>query len=177
MTYIVTDRCIDSRYTECVADCPVDCFYELQDPHMLIVNPEECIDCDACVPLCPVNAIYPEAEVPDEVQGYAIDRGLVAPNESREGLLVAFKGLRYQCCIVNLIHALPCERTMETQNCRKVTPLKRAIFVIGWEHRRLDRIPLFGKLVLSGRRSCTGPYDLRSPVKRAWSFSKNWEIS
>ncbi len=68
MTYIVTDRCVDARYTECVADCPVDCFYELQDPHMLIVNPEECIDCDACVPLCPVNAIYPEAEVPDEVQ-------------------------------------------------------------------------------------------------------------
>jgi len=68
MTYIVTDRCVDSRYTECVADCPVDCFYEITDPHMLIINPDECIDCDACVPLCPVNAIYPEAEVPDEVQ-------------------------------------------------------------------------------------------------------------
>ena len=68
MTYIVTDRCVGQRYTECVADCPVDCFYELQDPAMLIVNPEECIDCDACVPLCPVNAIYPEAEVPDESQ-------------------------------------------------------------------------------------------------------------
>ncbi|MDA2925706.1 ferredoxin family protein [Acidobacteria bacterium AH-259-G07] len=66
MTYIVTERCVGSRYTECVADCPVDCFYELQDPHMLIINPDECIDCDACVPLCPVNAIYPEAEVPDE---------------------------------------------------------------------------------------------------------------
>ena len=68
MTYIVTDRCVDSRYTECVADCPVDCFYEIKDPHMLIINPDECIDCDACVPLCPVNAIYPEAEVPDEFQ-------------------------------------------------------------------------------------------------------------
>lgn len=68
MTYIVTDRCVDSRYTECVADCPVDCFYEITDPHMLIINPDECIDCDACVPICPVNAIYPEAEVPDEVQ-------------------------------------------------------------------------------------------------------------
>lgn len=68
MTYVVTDRCVGSRYTECVADCPVDCFYELQDPHMLIVNPDECIDCDACVPLCPVNAIYPEAEVPEEYE-------------------------------------------------------------------------------------------------------------
>ncbi len=68
MTYIVTERCVGSRYTECVADCPVDCFYELQDPAMLIINPDECIDCDACVALCPVNAIYPESEVPDEYQ-------------------------------------------------------------------------------------------------------------
>ncbi len=68
MTYVVTERCVNSRYTECVADCPVDCFYELEDPAMLIVNPDECIDCDACVALCPVNAIYPEAEVPDEYQ-------------------------------------------------------------------------------------------------------------
>ncbi len=66
MTYIVTERCVNSRYTECVADCPVDCFYEIKSPHMLIINPDECIDCDACVALCPVNAIYPEAEVPDE---------------------------------------------------------------------------------------------------------------
>ena len=66
MTYIITGRCVDSRYTECVADCPVDCFYEIQDPHMLIINPDECIDCDACVALCPVNAIYPIDEVPEE---------------------------------------------------------------------------------------------------------------
>jgi len=74
MTYIVTDRCVDSRYTECVADCPVDCFYEITDPHMLIINPDECIDCDACVPLCPVNAIYPEAEVPDEIQEIWVEK-------------------------------------------------------------------------------------------------------
>ena len=66
MTYVVTERCVDSRYTECVADCPVDCFYEIQDPHMLIINPDECIDCDACVALCPVNAIYPDDEVPEQ---------------------------------------------------------------------------------------------------------------
>ncbi len=70
MTYIVTERCVNSRYTECVADCPVDCFYEIEDPHMLIINPDECIDCDACVALCPVNAIYPEAEVPDEFEDW-----------------------------------------------------------------------------------------------------------
>lgn len=68
MTYIVTERCVASRYTDCVADCPVDCFYEITDPHMLIINPDECIDCDACVALCPVNAIYPEDEVPPEYE-------------------------------------------------------------------------------------------------------------
>jgi ferredoxin len=68
MTYVVTDRCVANRYTDCVADCPVDCFYEIQDPHMLIINPDECIDCDACVPLCPINAIYPESELPEEYQ-------------------------------------------------------------------------------------------------------------
>ncbi len=71
MTYIVTERCVDSRYTECVADCPVDCFYEIADPHMLIINPDECIDCDACVPLCPINAIYPEDELPEEYEEWA----------------------------------------------------------------------------------------------------------
>ncbi len=68
MTYIVTERCVANRYTDCVADCPVDCFYEIQDPHMLIINPDECIDCDACVSLCPVNAIYPDGELPDEFE-------------------------------------------------------------------------------------------------------------
>lgn len=70
MTYIITERCVNNRYTECVADCPVDCFYDIEDPPMLIINPDECIDCDACVPLCPVNAIYPEAEVPPEYEGW-----------------------------------------------------------------------------------------------------------
>ena len=49
MTYVVTERCASNRYSDCVADCPVDCFYEIQDPHMLIVNPDECIDCDAAL--------------------------------------------------------------------------------------------------------------------------------
>ena len=66
MTYVITERCVGNRYTDCVVDCPVDCFYELEDPPLLIINPDECIDCDACVPLCPVNAIYPEDEVPED---------------------------------------------------------------------------------------------------------------
>ena len=66
MTYIVTERCASSRYTDCVADCPVDCFYEIKDPHMLIINPDECIDCALCEPECPVEAIFQEDLVPEK---------------------------------------------------------------------------------------------------------------
>ncbi|MCP5369570.1 MAG: ferredoxin family protein [Rickettsiaceae bacterium] len=55
MTYIVTDNCVKCKYTDCVEVCPVDCFYEGQ--LMLVINPEECIDCGVCVAECPVNAI------------------------------------------------------------------------------------------------------------------------
>lgn len=66
MAYVVTARCIDCRYTYCAVPCPVDCFYEIKTPHrMLVINPEECIVCDACVPECPVNAIWPEEELPE----------------------------------------------------------------------------------------------------------------
>ena len=60
MTYVVTDNCIKCKYTDCVEVCPVDCFYEGED--MLVINPEECIDCGVCVPECPADAIKPESE-------------------------------------------------------------------------------------------------------------------
>ena len=60
MTYVVTDACVKCKYTTCVEICPVDCFHEGED--MLIINPDECIDCGLCVPECPVDAIKPEAE-------------------------------------------------------------------------------------------------------------------
>jgi len=63
MTYIVTGNCEDCRFTDCVEVCPVDCFYG--DERMLYIHPDECIDCGACVPACPVEAIYPEADVPE----------------------------------------------------------------------------------------------------------------
>ena len=65
MTYVVTDRCVKQKYTDCCAVCPVDCFYELDDPAMLVIDPDTCIDCHLCVPECPVHAIYPDHEVPD----------------------------------------------------------------------------------------------------------------
>src|SRR5215212_9834927 len=56
MTYVVTESCIRCKYTDCVDVCPVDCFRE--GPNMLVIDPDECIDCAVCIPECPVNAIY-----------------------------------------------------------------------------------------------------------------------
>ena len=63
MTYVVTEACIKCKYTDCVDVCPVDCFRE--GPNMLVIDPEECIDCTLCVPECPVEAIFAEDDVPD----------------------------------------------------------------------------------------------------------------
>ena len=62
MTYVVTESCIRCKYTDCVDVCPVDCFRE--GPNMLVIDPDECIDCAVCIPECPVNAIYAEEDVP-----------------------------------------------------------------------------------------------------------------
>ena len=66
MPYVVTENCQACRFTDCVAVCPVDCFH--QDESMLYINPDECIDCGACEPECPVSAIYEDTEVPDEME-------------------------------------------------------------------------------------------------------------
>ena len=62
MTYVVTENCKGCRFTDCVDVCPVECFWG--DAEMLYIDPEECIDCAACVPECPVEAIFAEDEVP-----------------------------------------------------------------------------------------------------------------
>ena len=63
MTFVVTVSCIKCKYTDCVEVCPVDCFHE--GPNMLVIDPEECIDCTLCEPECPVDAIYDEDELPE----------------------------------------------------------------------------------------------------------------
>ncbi|MEM9223412.1 MAG: ferredoxin FdxA [Pseudomonadota bacterium] len=60
MTYIVGDNCIKCKYTDCVEVCPVDCFYEGEN--MLVIHPDECIDCGVCEPECPADAIRPDTE-------------------------------------------------------------------------------------------------------------------
>jgi ferredoxin len=60
MTYVVVENCIKCKYTDCVEVCPVDCFYEGEN--MLVIHPDECIDCGVCEPECPANAIKPDTE-------------------------------------------------------------------------------------------------------------------
>lgn len=66
MTYVVTENCIRCKYTDCVDVCPVDCFHEGEN--FLVIDPDECIDCHLCVAECPVNAIYAEDDVPENMQ-------------------------------------------------------------------------------------------------------------
>lgn len=80
MTYIIAEPCVDVRDRACVKVCPVDCIYEIEatqlqpgDPGYkmtLYIHPSECIDCGACEPECPVQAIFPESEVPEKWQEY-----------------------------------------------------------------------------------------------------------
>ncbi len=66
--YVVAEPCFGCKYTDCVTVCPVECFYEGQE--MLFIHPIECIGCGACLPECPVEAIFPEAEVPEQWTDY-----------------------------------------------------------------------------------------------------------
>ncbi len=68
MTHVVTESCIKCKYTDCVDVCPVDCFKE--GPNMLVIDPDECIDCAVCIPECPVEAIYAEEDLPEDQKSF-----------------------------------------------------------------------------------------------------------
>ncbi|MCA9107414.1 MAG: 4Fe-4S dicluster domain-containing protein [Pirellulaceae bacterium] len=68
MTHVVTKPCDGCRYTDCVVVCPVECFYEGE--RMLYIHPDICIDCEACVQECPVEAIFHEDDVPEDWKEY-----------------------------------------------------------------------------------------------------------
>jgi ferredoxin len=68
MTFVVVENCIKCKYTDCVEVCPVDCFHE--GPNFLVIDPEECIDCTLCEPECPVEAIFPEDDLPADQQNF-----------------------------------------------------------------------------------------------------------
>ncbi|WP_406691918.1 ferredoxin family protein [Saccharopolyspora sp. ID03-671] len=68
MTYVIAEPCVDVLDKTCIEECPVDCIYE--GGRMLYIHPDECVDCGACEPVCPVEAIYYDEDVPDEWAAY-----------------------------------------------------------------------------------------------------------
>ena len=76
MTYVIAEPCIGTKDLSCVEVCPVDCIHPAQDEPgfddeaQLYIDPEECIDCDACVEACPVDACFAEDQLPEEWQHY-----------------------------------------------------------------------------------------------------------
>ncbi|HEX7113458.1 MAG TPA: ferredoxin FdxA [Mizugakiibacter sp.] len=77
MTHVVTDNCINCKYTDCVEVCPVDCFHE--GPNFLVIDPNECIDCTLCVAECPAEAIFAEDDVPAGQERYIQLNAELAP--------------------------------------------------------------------------------------------------
>ncbi len=76
MTYVVTESCIRCKYTDCVDVCPVDAFREGRN--MLVIDPDDCIDCAVCVPECPVEAIFAEDDVPADQQQFIAENATLA---------------------------------------------------------------------------------------------------
>ncbi len=70
MPYVITEACIDVKDKACVEVCPVDCIHGDDDSPQLYINPAECIDCGACEPECPVEAIFEESSVPEELKHF-----------------------------------------------------------------------------------------------------------
>jgi len=77
MTFVVTDICIKCKYMDCVEVCPVDCFHEGRN--MLVIDPEECIDCSLCVPECPIDAIFDEQDLPEALVRFTAVNAEYAP--------------------------------------------------------------------------------------------------
>lgn len=70
MPYVITEACLGTKDKSCVEACPVDCIHGTDEDPQLFIDPEVCIDCGACEPVCPVNAIFPDYNVPEDQQKY-----------------------------------------------------------------------------------------------------------
>ena len=70
MAYVIAEPCIDVKDKSCVAVCPVDCIHGTDADNMLYIQPDECIDCGACTPECPVSAIFPAEDVPAQWKSF-----------------------------------------------------------------------------------------------------------
>lgn len=101
MTFVVTENCIRCKFMDCVAPCPVDCFYE--GPDFLVINPDECIDCNVCAVECPVNAIYQDKNLPENQKDFIkINRELskIWPRVT-DGAIVPLLDAEYWRTVIN----------------------------------------------------------------------------
>ncbi len=92
MTYVIAEPCVDVKDKSCIEECPVDCIYE--GDRMLYINPDQCVDCGACEPVCPVESIYYQDEVPAQWKPFISANaefcaGLTAPDGPRDHPLAA----------------------------------------------------------------------------------------
>ncbi len=78
MTHVVVSGCVDHKYQECVAVCPVEAFREADT--YLVIDPDECIDCGACIPECPVEGIFADSDVPEEEEEWIERNAAESPN-------------------------------------------------------------------------------------------------
>ena len=94
MAYVITDACIGTKDRSCVDVCPVDCIHDDGDvDQMLYIDPDECIDCGACEPACPVSAIFAEDDVPDNLKAFvAINAQWYKDKDAARAAVNAAKG-------------------------------------------------------------------------------------
>jgi NAD-dependent dihydropyrimidine dehydrogenase PreA subunit len=94
VAYVITDACIGTKDRSCVDVCPVDCIHDDGDvDQMLYIDPDECIDCGACEPACPVSAIFAEDDVPDNLKAYtAINSQWYKDKDAARAAINAAKG-------------------------------------------------------------------------------------
>ncbi|MFO0980170.1 MAG: ferredoxin family protein [Planctomycetota bacterium] len=109
MAHVVTERCVECRYVSCARVCPVDCFVEVTEPRMLVIDPDLCIDCRVCVPACPVHAIWPREELPSVYGEWLARNAELAPHGHR---------LHTSTDLVNLPGALTLEQVQARERAR-----------------------------------------------------------
>ena len=107
MPHVVTSGCVDHKYQECVAVCPVEAFREADT--YLVIDPDECIDCGACIPECPVDAIFADMDVPDEEEAW-IDRNA---DESIDAEIAVVKSTPMKESIIALRDEIPMNKNVK----------------------------------------------------------------
>jgi NAD-dependent dihydropyrimidine dehydrogenase PreA subunit len=94
VTYVITEPCVGVKDGSCADVCPVECIHSCEGADMYFIDPDECIDCGVCVPECPVDAIYPEEELPDTWKRFTgINGGFFGPDNGLSGAPVPRRGL------------------------------------------------------------------------------------